>query len=156
MYVFWKKKATTIPDWKYYPVPYTLHLPPKPRAEPWRYHSITLSNKIYLLPVAFCETFADLKEVDHNRKMEANKIEWLRESIDEEGLKRPCILVIDATGKLRYHDGYHRLAAVQQVKDFSHIPCILQTSTGRIRGYGRPLHQEVEIILEMLSADTET
>lgn len=173
--MFWKKKrvarkkrkATTKHKWRwpflvepyfYVPQPYTYTYQRTikvPRPEPWREHQLTVHNTIYLLPLEFCETFADQQEVHKDRKMVPDKIAWLRESIDEIGLQRPCILVLDATGKLRYHDGYHRMTAIQQIPDFTHIPCILQHSTGRIRGYGRPMHQVAEIILGMVSADTE-
>jgi len=128
---------------------------PKPRPEPWRKHELAKRQAIYLLPVSFCELLADDQQVHNNRKKTPNKIAWLRESISEEGLKRPCILVLDSVGNLRYHDGYHRLTAIQQIEDFTHIPCILQHSTGRIRSYGRPLHQITEIILELVSADNK-
>jgi hypothetical protein len=142
----------------YTPEPYTykyeLNLS-EPRPQPWRNHDLASRNTIYLLPIEFCEMFADDQQIHSNRKMVPEKIEWLRDSIDKEGLKRPCILVVDATGKLRYHDGYHRLTAIQQIPDFTHVPCILQHSTGRIRGYGRPLHQVMEVILKMVSVDNE-
>ena len=167
MYVFFRSKtkaAATVRRWwrwpflvqpyHYVPEPYTYKYgSTSTRPEPWRHHELAALNRVYLLPLEFCETFADDQQVHNNRKIVPEKIRWLRESIDELGLQRPCIMVLDATGKLRYHDGYHRLTAIQQIPGFTHVPCILQHSTGRIRGYGRPMHQVVEIILEMVSAD---
>ena len=159
-----KKRATTRRKWLvferpyvYEPEPYTFkydpELPDPPRPQPWREHFLARSERTYLLPVSFVVQFADKDQIANNRVRVPDKVLELKESIDREGLKQPAIMTLDSYGKLRYHDGYHRLTAILELEDFTHIPIVFRRGTGRTKAFGRQMSAEAEVILELIAAE---
>ena len=118
--------------------------------EPWRRQ--TLYSRIYLFPVQFCELFAEKAKIQNIRRKEYNYIVELIESISKDGLFNPCIMKYDNNGKLRYHDGYHRLTAILDIEGFNYIPIILESSP-KIKGYGRLVNEEMFSMLNFIDKD---
>ena len=154
-------KVTTRRKWfiferpyTYEPEPYTYKYDPVlPRPEPWRKSYMAEVEKTYLVPVEFAYRFADKDQIANNRIRVPEKIAELKASIAVEGLKLPGIMVLDENGKLRYHDGYHRLTAILELEDFDLIPVVFRRSTGKIKAFGRPMVGEAEIIFAYIDAD---
>ena len=140
----------------YEPEPYTFKYDPEfpeiPK-EPWRDHKMAKTERVYVVPVDFVYRFADPDQIANNRKRVPEKIAELRTSIAEEGLKQPAIMTLDSYGKLRYHDGYHRLTAILEIEGFDKIPVVFRRGTGRTKAFGRQMAAEAEVILELIAAE---
>lgn len=158
MFARFRKRKPEVPrSWvdEPYTYKYTLELPPPGRPEPWRQHPHAVEGRVRLLPVEFCAKFADPNQIANNRVRVPEKIEELRRSIAKDGLRVPALMRLDQYGKLRYHDGYHRLTAIQQIPDFVNLPVVIdRVNDNRIKGYGRPLQEEFDFILDFLVADS--
>jgi len=115
--------------------------------EPWRDHP--KADELYLVPVSFVKIFLENAHVVQIRHQAATKVAELRDSIRLEGLQQPCTMVYDATGKLRYHDGHHRLTAILEIPEITHIPVFLK-ETKKVKGYGRPISEEVVALFQFL------
>lgn len=118
--------------------------------EPWRRHCDR--HRIYLFPLDFCKIFADKRQLNNISRKEEDYICSLRESIQREGLFNPAVMKYDNNGKLRYHDGYHRLAAVLEIDGFDFMPVKIEQSP-RVKGYGRVLSEELLTILDVVDKD---
>lgn len=111
---------------------------PTRRFDPWTLKS----DPIYLVPVEFAYLFADKGKIANIERTEEPYIAELIESISTEGLREPALMKFDEFGKLRYHDGYHRLTAIRRIDGFTDIPVRIKQSP-RIVGYGRSFAEEV-------------
>lgn len=118
--------------------------------QPWRNHP--LASECHVIPKELALLVADQ---DYMAKIlrsdwEDAKMSSLRESILNEGLREPLTMVYDSGGKLRYHDGYHRLCILQEIGHVKSIPVFLQYSP-RVKGYGRPIGVFVPEIFQLFS-----
>jgi len=142
-----RRRKPKPPDWS--KEEYTYRYDPIFRSEPWRSWPVP----VHLVPVDFCYKYADPRYLREIGNLEHEYIERLRSEIDQDGLKRPCIMRIDEQGKTRFHDGYHRLVAISGVVWMDKVPIVLEWTPKTIRGYGRPLHIGLEDLLGILPLD---
>jgi hypothetical protein len=147
------RKVKSAPPVPYHLQPYTYKYvldPVVPLPAPWKDHQFAKS--VYLLPLDFCMTFVDNSYLLKVERDDTLRIAELAESMLVEGIKTPIILVIDGQGKLRYHDGYHRLSVILANREhFPYIPCLLNHSTGTVRAYGRTVQSEIDTILKFVA-----
>lgn len=111
--------------------------------EPWR-----AADYDFVVPVEFALIFADRHRMVSIERDEQEYIASLVDSISSNGLMEPPVMVYDHFGKLRYHDGYHRLIALSHVDSIKRIPVKLRESP-RVRGYGRLVGEEIISIFEV-------
>lgn len=114
--------------------------------EPWRDTIVPT----YLLPITFIDLFIDHSRVHNIERTEHDYVSQLAEAIDMEGLKVPPSMRYDHAGLVRYHDGYHRYAAIKSLGYFHSIPVTLKESP-RVRGHGRLVSEEVIGLFEACS-----
>lgn len=127
--------------------------PVSPRPEPWRNHPN--ASECWVVPVAFVLMFAGRQELHGKVNKDAEHIANLSRSINEEGLREPLEFRLDAQGKLRLQEGYHRIAAISKfVPDMHHVPVTLKRSKGNIRSYGRRVDEVFEEILTKFTEAT--
>lgn len=157
MWPFRRKKSDFDPLLKWATEQYSYHynpvLPDPPLPEPWRQSKAAQQHRVYLLDKHFLLLFADASQISNNRIRVPDKIQFLKESIAQIGIKEPGIVVIDENGKFRYHDGYHRLTAILELDKVTHMPVYLRRSSNRIKGFGLDFGSQVEVILDAMSAD---
>ena len=121
---------------------------PQPFPTPWRLHP--KAEECLLLPRSVCFYFADQQKMRNIERLEPEKVSELRESISKEGLKVPLKMTWDAHGKIRYHDGYHRMTAMRVLDEPQHVPVLLSRSD-RVKGYGRQPEHYIELLFSALN-----
>ena len=104
----------------------------KSKKEPWRDHPD--ADLVLLLPMEIVNLIADNAELYAARVKNSERIDMLRHSIRENGLEVPPLILFDESGNIRYKDGYHRLASLQDLGTFSEVPVVLKQVSGTIRG----------------------
>lgn len=124
---------------------------PTPHPEPWR----DSPEDIYLLPVGFVETIIDRRQLERTKRLDHEQVASLAASINENGLYNVPTVMFDREGKVRYHDGYHRYAAMESLGYFTAVPVRLKESR-QVKGYGRGLSQEVESVLKLFAVQADT
>lgn len=117
---------------------------------PWMNHPRV--DEMFYVPMDFCRLFADQTRLDLLARTEAEWICEIGTSIVEDGLREPAVMAFDETGKLRYHDGYHRMLT----GELECIPVILQEARPNVRGYGRPIGSIMREMFEALFGDVPT
>lgn len=128
-----------------YTYDYSLGCPPLP--QPWRANP----GKVYFLPTEFVLRFADKERMSLIRNTDKDHITELQENILEIGMTTPLEMWMDAEGKLRLQEGYHRMCVAEHNRLlFDRVPVLLYQSNGRIKSYGRPVVSEIEFVLETL------
>jgi hypothetical protein len=135
-------------DWEFTDRWFRPVMRPDPFPTPWRSHP-DAANCI-VLPRSICYFFADEKKIRDIERGEHHKISELRDSIAEEGLKVPLKMTFDSLGKVRYHDGYHRLAAMRVLDEPAMVPVLLTLSDNRVKAYGRPPEQYMRLLFTEL------
>lgn len=123
---------------------------PKPTPEPWR----DCGEPVYLVPITFLKTFVEKVHIDDILRLERSYIANLCDSIAEEGLRVPPLMYYDHAGHIRYHDGHHRYAAVQELGYFTHMPVRLHESPG-IKGYCRGVAEEVPALFQLFAVSAD-
>lgn len=123
---------------------------PTRHPEPWR----SFNDDLYLLPVDLIETFIDRRQLEKVKRLDHSHIASLAAQIDAEGLFVPPLVCYDATGKIRYHDGYHRYAAMESLGYFHHVPVRLKESVA-VRGYGRQMTEHGLLILKLFATNVD-
>lgn len=123
---------------------------PTTHPEPWR----ATSEEVFLLPLAFVDSFIDHRDLNQKKRLDHDGIAQLAASIDEHGLFKPGQIIFDANGKLRYHDGYHRYAAVESLGYFDSIPVTVKESQ-TVRGYGRPINENTLTVLKLFTVTAD-
>lgn len=135
----------------YHSQPYTYLYDPITNPLPQQWRNRGDAGEIFLLPVGFIVRFADKGYLQRIQQRDQGKIGVLRDSMVVEGQIVPMGMNLDPSGKLRFHDGYHRLCVALERPDlFPLVPVLLDRGTGAIRGYGRNLYEETEFIFEWL------
>lgn len=124
---------------------------PRVAPEPWR----TFPGPKFLIPLDLVLTFADRNRLANILRTEQEYVFGLADSIDMEGLTTPPTMVYDDAGKIRYHDGYHRLAATLALKYFDSLPVCLVKSP-YVRGYGRLVSEEVPMIFQLFAVNADS
>lgn len=119
-------------------------------SEPWMDHHRI--DEIYYVPIEFCRLFADRTRLDLLSRTEAEWICEIGTSIAEDGLREPAVMAFDENGKLRYHDGYHRMLT----GELESIPVLLEEARPNVRGYGRPIGSIMREMFEALFGDVPT
>jgi hypothetical protein len=128
-----------------YTYTYTLEDPPLP--QPWRDYP----EGVFFVPTEFVLQFADRARLSLVRNQDSEHILNLQESILKIGLTTPLEMWIDAEGKLRLQEGYHRMCVIESNRNqFDRVPIRLYNSNGRIKSYGRSIYSEFEFILALL------
>lgn len=137
-------------DWDLHGTRYSPNFPaqPVPFPEPWR--DYPGSANCLLLPRSVCLFFADEKKIQDIERQEPEKVHDLRTSIAVEGLKVPLIMTWDDHGKIRYHDGYHRMTAMRVLDDPQVVPVWFRRSEGRVKAYGRQPEDYIEILFSAI------
>ena len=92
-------------------------------------------EEIFWVPVAFCKLYADPKRITLLERTEPEYLSEIQRSVMDDGIHEPATMVVDESGKMRYHDGYHRLIVSERIGRES-IPVVVKTSE-RIKGYGK-------------------
>lgn len=110
--------------------------------EPWR----GVYPNARAVPVSVLREFADPQILNLHQTRDNDYINEIKDSIQREGLLHPMLLVMDDDGKVRLHDGYHRLAAAQRL-GLDHFPTIFQR-VQRIKGYGVRINERMEAIFQ--------
>jgi hypothetical protein len=123
---------------------------PTAHPEPWR----ATNDEVFLLPLAFVDTFIDRNDLENKKKRDHSQIASLAASIDEDGLFKPAQIIFDVDGKIRYHDGYHRYAAIESLGYFDSVPVTLKEAT-RVKGYGRPLTENTLTVLKLFTVTAD-
>jgi hypothetical protein len=124
---------------------YALEAPFLP--EPWR-----AIGGVYALPMEFLMPYVDTRRLSIVSKTERAHIDALKPSILSEGLREPCELLLDPTGKLRFDNGYHRLVVLSENPTlFKSIPCVVRQVNHPIKGYGRTIPSEIHALLSLLT-----
>jgi hypothetical protein len=116
------------------------------RPEPWRLSS---SHLAYNVPLDFIRLFINPHELSEVHRKDAAYVAQLVEEIDKFGLREPAAMKYDANGKLRFHDGHHRFAALEILGYFQSMPVTLQESP-LIKGYGRVVGSDIVSLLQLL------
>lgn len=124
---------------------------PRPVPEPWR----DCPADLFLVPLTFVQVFADRKKLNEIVRTESEYITGLAEAINEQGLLVPPLMVFDSAGKVRYHDGYHRLAAIEILGYFNAIPVRLEHSPS-VRGHGRPVSEEMPSLFQLFAVNADS
>ncbi len=101
------------------------------KSEPWMYRQ----EEIFWVPVSFCKLFADPKRITLLERTEPDYLNEIQASVMDEGMHEPATMVLDESGKMRYHDGYHRMIVSERIGRES-IPVVLKI-VERVNGYGR-------------------
>lgn len=121
---------------------------PQPFPEPWRqHHDADLCLEV---PREVCYLFADDRKMRDITRQEPDKTAMLAESIATEGLKVPLTMTWDDHGKIRYHDGYHRLTAMQHLENPTVLPIIFRRSEGVIRAFGLQPEHYVQQLFDII------
>lgn len=118
---------------------------PDPLPEPWRQHP--LAGDCWRVPVAFVLKFTDPVELSNKASRDAQHVADLYLDIQQNGITTPLEMWIDQRGKIRLHEGHHRMAAIVRLGDIQLVPVLIKRSSGTMRGYGRTAHDEIETIL---------
>lgn len=84
------------------------------------------------------QSLADPLEVAE-AKTHRYRVDPLVEAIAAEGQKVPAVIVLDQRGRVRYHDGYHRLVAATELG--IETMGVQFTESQVIRGFSRPALQ---------------
>lgn len=138
-------------EWDLHGTRYAPRFPeePVPFPEPWREHPS--APDCILLPRALVYRFADERKIRDIERTEVSKTADLRASIASEGLKVPLTMTFDSMGKVRYHDGYHRMTAMRPLDEPQMVPVLLKMAEGRVKAFGlqpeqymRALFSEIE------------
>ena len=116
--------------------------------EPWTDHQWV--DDCIVLPRDVCLFFADHRKMRNIERQEPGKINELRDSISTIGLTTPIIMTWDDTGKIRYHDGYHRLTAMRVLDNPLRIPVLLRHSD-RVKGVGQQPEQYVPFLFGVVN-----
>lgn len=122
---------------------YELGLPPLAWPEPWRRNPRAAGCVV--VPVAVLIDIADPDELGEARRLRRDRIDWVRDSINANGVELPVIVVVDAKGHVTVRDGHHRILAADEL-GMPGLPCEVQTSPG-IPRRSRPI---VEVIGPLL------
>lgn len=117
--------------------------------QPWREHH--LAEECLEVPREVCYYFADDRKMRDIERTEPEKTSMLRESIASEGLKVPLQMVWDDHGKIRYHDGYHRLTAMRILRYPTVLPVVFTQSTGRIKAHGRQPEHYISFLFDTIN-----
>lgn len=94
-------------------------------------------EEIFWVPLDFCKLYADPKRITLLERTEPEYLAEIQRSVMEDGIREPATMVLDESGKMRYHDGYHRMIVLERIGRKS-IPVVLKTSE-RIKGYGKTI-----------------
>lgn len=89
---------------------------------------------VYFIPTKIAMKYAD--PVYHSKVMNEDN-NALEVQIRYHGIKTPVTFVYDRAGRLRYHDGYHRLCAAQRL-GVKTIPARLEKASGLIKTWCLP------------------
>lgn len=119
--------------------------------EPWR----DFHEQVYLLPLELVDTFIDRRQLETVKRVDHPHVASLASQIEAEGLFVPPEVVYDATGKVRYHDGYHRYAAIESLGYFHSIPVRLRESPA-VRGYGRQFTDHGFTVLKLFAVNADS
>lgn len=102
----------------------------------------------YLLPMELVLAFIDKGYHRDRERHDPQRLELLEQSIREEGLHEPILLLLDPDGKIRIHDGNHRLIVLQRL-GHSKVPVNLEVKPKPVKGYGRKLSDNSELVFQM-------
>ena len=129
------------------PYTYVYHLGDLPLPQPWRKeHPDAL-----FLPSEFILGFAEQARMALLRSSERLQIEDLEKDLLSNGIRTPLEIWLDANGKLRLQEGYHRMCVVEaNISSFPRVPVYFYRSSGKIKSYGRSIFEEFEFILETI------
>lgn len=131
------------PDFDYVVFDDPIDVTPK---EPWREHR--LADRVILVPCGVLRLFADPARISLllHQEHEKVRLDQVGASIAATGLTDPCTVFYDDYGKVRFHDGYHRLIVSDRIDWLNVLPTVLEHSD-RITGYGRPIEEFLETVL---------
>lgn len=118
--------------------------------EPWR----RTHSEVYLVPMDLIDTFIDRRQLQETIRRDSDQIASLAAQIDTQGLFVPPLVKFDATGKIRYHDGYHRYGAIESLGYFHSIPVTLEESPA-VKGYGRQLTDHGLTVLKLFAVKAD-
>lgn len=115
---------------------------------PWRDHY--LADSFLVVPKSLALQFADRSYMSRLWRQEPDRLAELAAQIAEDGLREPLTMYYDEAGKLRYHDGYHRLCVMENM-DFIRVLPVLLKRSDRVKGYGRNVGPEIPLFLGTIS-----
>ncbi len=113
--------------------------------EPWR-----STEGAFLVPKTIIDLFVENSYIQQRIATDRHRIDSLKVSIEEEGLRVPLLLIHDPDGKIRLKDGNHRYIAMREL-EWPYMPCSLSKVDKAIRGYGRHLSDYTEIVVDLIS-----
>lgn len=124
-----RRRRVVHPDWwgkPLPPIPWVLELPPEPKSWPQPWRDNPRNDDAFLVRREVLLVFAQgerLSEISRNLE----RLAWIQESMDIDGIKEPLELVIDSYGIIVLRDGHHRLLCAGEL-GMEELPIILTAS----------------------------
>lgn len=140
----------------YTEIPYTYtynpHFEDLTVPQPWRRRPD--ADEIYFLPLDFVMMFTDRGRMSHIRHREAAYIAELSQSMLTEGILTPLEMNLDREGKIRLHEGHHRIIVANNLQHyFPRVPVKLKRVDGVLRQYGKQLTEAIDDIFRYINRD---
>jgi ParB-like nuclease domain len=125
---------------------------PNVRPEPWRENF----PEATLVPIDFVSYFVNETEINEKDRFERWKCDEVKASLTDDGFHQPMVMYWDDEGRVRFHDGHHRLVAAREL-GWKTVPVELRHAGEGVilRGYSRELKNHVVDIFASVSVNEE-